>query len=646
MRLPNRRWGTSIPGTKTLVACAAGLALTGCVVLPVPTALPDPEPFGAKAMAPIQAGKTTREEVHELFSHWQYPTDEGLKVAKIEPLASSDASTWVFALNRQMGDLSYVGLVAYFPVVAPVWGGKEDNYQYNWVLVDFNADDTVAAVWVAMEGKPCRQGTACYRDSRLLVMATEEVTAATRSGKPANGTCSLFLYSGVASRITVSTDAVGGRVRDLWEDTFLRLERPAGPATVSVAVDRNAAQIDAASPSTISVPASCADGEILYFELSVREARLTATEVPVSAGIGAIQARMLVSHVPDVTLATANSPGAGTPSSLISGMWTNCAASEGCPAAAELELYSGTSVIDAQGRLMNFSEGAGGYQARRLRLTPGTYTLRFAGSTQKREDTFVLSSARSYRQRLKDCPGLIYSPWCKEGREAATAVWIEDLATSRVVAGEKWCREDADCAESECLIERGRSLGVCLIAGLECKRATTVNDFGAVVGALGRCEPVSEDGEPRDWPGLPNFREAAPPDDAHGLVYIYSPEIQVYFPFVVDTGSTNSPARIALLPRGHYVAYYAPAGTTFLLARRSDDPAVRQPVTINVLGSETAYVNSSDAASSLSLEIKGGETYFVKGVNKQSFLRGPTPILHAVSRDMAMAELKQCRLVK
>lgn len=39
------------------------LCLTACIVLPVPTAKRDPEPFAHEALATITVGQTTRDEV-------------------------------------------------------------------------------------------------------------------------------------------------------------------------------------------------------------------------------------------------------------------------------------------------------------------------------------------------------------------------------------------------------------------------------------------------------------------------------------------------------------------------------------------------------------------------------------------------------
>lgn len=287
-----------------IVGCLSVLVLPGCILIPVPTALPDPEPFTAETLAPIQIGKTTREEVRELFSHWQFETDDGVQIAKIEPLGSPDASSWIFPLNRQVGDIGYVGLIAYGFVVGPVWGGKEDNYEHNWVLVDFNDDDTVVAVRVGQESAPCEVGRVCYRDGRFLEMATEDVAAVARSSVPVGGACSLFIYSDKKLDSLIEVSDGSRDERQLWHDTFLRLEVLPGQGGVSAAVDHLTARVRADDPAKIDLPADCADGEVRYIMLSVRSAQFTATEVPAASAADAVKERMLVERITNVKFAT------------------------------------------------------------------------------------------------------------------------------------------------------------------------------------------------------------------------------------------------------------------------------------------------------------------------------------------------------
>jgi hypothetical protein len=243
-----------------------------------------------------------------MFGHWPYETDDGVQIAKIEPLETPDASSWTFVLNRQVGDISYVGLVAYGFVVGPVWGGKEDNYEYNWVLVVFNEDDTVAEVQVGRESAPCEAGRVCYRDGRILVMATEDVATVARSRHPAGGTCSLFIYSDERLEAPVEVSAAGRVVQQLWHDTFLRLDVSPGQGGVSAAVDHLAARVRADDPAEIDLPADCADGEVRYISLRVRNAQFTAEEMPASSAANTVKERMLVERVTNAALAAGGPP--------------------------------------------------------------------------------------------------------------------------------------------------------------------------------------------------------------------------------------------------------------------------------------------------------------------------------------------------
>jgi hypothetical protein len=84
-------------------ATARAALATDCVLVPIPTALADPEPFTAETLAPIQLGHTTRDEVRSLFAAWRYTTDDGVQTAHIEPEISDNVRYWVFGLSCQPG---------------------------------------------------------------------------------------------------------------------------------------------------------------------------------------------------------------------------------------------------------------------------------------------------------------------------------------------------------------------------------------------------------------------------------------------------------------------------------------------------------------------------------------------------------------
>ncbi len=265
---------------------------SGCILVPVPVAIADPEPFTPDALATVKAGVTTRAEVRDLFSHWRVETDDGPQVLEILPQGEAAAAAWIFKARRQMGSVGYVGLVVYGFVVAPVWGGFEDNYQDYSVLVEFNDDDTVRALWLVNETGPCKPGEACYRDSRIVVTANAAITADARSRGPSAGGCSLLVYADESLQAPAPVaDGVGAK-HTLWRDSFVRIDQPPGTA----AVDRNAAQLTGESPAIIDLGGYCMAGETRYVALSVADGRFSATQVPAQQGAQAVGSRFLVDH--------------------------------------------------------------------------------------------------------------------------------------------------------------------------------------------------------------------------------------------------------------------------------------------------------------------------------------------------------------
>jgi hypothetical protein len=166
--------------TLTLLASFA----TGCLLVPIPTAIADPEPFTQENLAGIRVSVTTRAEVAAIFSDWRYTTDEGQQVAAIAPRGEPLGRWWAFPLRRQMGDVAFAGLVIYCPVPMPVLTGKEDNYETNWVVVEFDAADLVARFWITRDGAPCDPDTVCPGDEHLFVIAAQALDQSTKSAAP------------------------------------------------------------------------------------------------------------------------------------------------------------------------------------------------------------------------------------------------------------------------------------------------------------------------------------------------------------------------------------------------------------------------------------------------------------------------------
>lgn len=111
-----------IHGTRSglLILAICAIPLSGCI--PLPLALPDPDPFTAERMASIHRGETTRDDVRTLLADWTYETDAGVQTAHLEPQVLENGRCWAFHLPRQLGDLAVVD------PSTPGMFGKGDNY--------------------------------------------------------------------------------------------------------------------------------------------------------------------------------------------------------------------------------------------------------------------------------------------------------------------------------------------------------------------------------------------------------------------------------------------------------------------------------------------------------------------------------------
>ena len=273
------------------------MILTGCVVVPIPTALADPEPFTAETLAPIQVGHTTRDELRILFADWNYTTDEGVQIAHIEPEISHDGRYWVFGLPRQIGDWAWAGLVMYFPGPLPILLDVGDNYENYWVLVEFDDADTVNAFWIANEKAPCKPGGVCYRNGHLLMLADAAANQAAISSAPSNDQCVVYTYARDEFDTPVTVTQPMHVEQVFGKTSFLRTEISPGQSTISASNEDSAETDPNSLKSASGVSVTCIGNEALFVELDRFKKNVVATQVDEPTGAHAIAKRFLVERV-------------------------------------------------------------------------------------------------------------------------------------------------------------------------------------------------------------------------------------------------------------------------------------------------------------------------------------------------------------
>jgi hypothetical protein len=264
------------------------------VLIPIPVATADPEPFTQETLSALAVGRTTPDEVRALFADWNFTTDDGVVTAHIEPQISDDGRYWAFGLPRQMGDVAFAGLVMYFPGPLPVLMDVEDNYQNYWVLTEFDEAGLVSAWWIAREQGPCTRGGVCYRSGRLLVLADEVANAAALVNAPPRDRCVVYTYAqadfGVPA--TVSDGSGAGLVFD--KTTFLRTDSTAGRLTLSVSLEGSG---EAASDASVA----CVGGDTHYVELRRIKKQLVAVQADAKTGGREVAKRFLVERIVPVS---------------------------------------------------------------------------------------------------------------------------------------------------------------------------------------------------------------------------------------------------------------------------------------------------------------------------------------------------------
>jgi hypothetical protein len=429
-------------GPLILAICA--IPLSGCI--PVPLALPDPEPFTAERMTSIRLGETTRDDVRALLANWTYETDAGMQTAHLEPQVLENGRYWAFALPRQLGDLAVVGLLVSPYGLVPGLFGEGDNYEDFWVLFEFDEDAIVDDVWMAGEGTDCSVGGACYHRGRFQIIADEAADASARTGNAMDDACVVYAYADDYFELPVTvTD--GRHTGWLFEKTsFARFDVVVGTAMPS-------ARYEHVPGSAVPFPVDCVAGAVHYVALRPRDERIEATDEKPSAGERAIAQRTVVDRLLSVER---TQPPDWRPTTR---PW-----------------FGETAVIDGHEQPLDAAD--------LMLLAPGQYTVRVHVYADDLQETFDAEAERRYQVEYDEVCCFACGPWrvkipggdearaqlCSGREQTGSSYlrtsWIEDAATSRVVGGDKWCASDADCPASQCALQPGQPSGVCTVPEL------------------------------------------------------------------------------------------------------------------------------------------------------------------------------------
>ena len=359
---------------------------------------------------------------------------------------------------------------------APFFAGKEDNYDDFWVLFEFNDDDTVARFWISGVKTPCVVGGACYHDSYLQIIGDKPIHASRPADTAAGDRCVVYAYADDDFELPVRvTD--GTHVGWVFSKaSFARFEVATGSATAS-------AWYEFIPGSAISMPATCAGGEVRYWALRPHKGLIEVSSAAPSAAERVVNG----GHVVERLVPVSASVEPAHPAEI----WTNCTAAEPCGELAILRIERPVSTTGVRrvSLMVNGEEKIHDTrdQESYLLLHPGVYTLSSrvtSAFTQNRFDTFELQPGHLYRavNMYVGCEGIeaafsakeTRAQVCNESRNGAarsisvSTNWFEDVMTRRVVAGQKWCAGDPECTESRCVKQEGQPRGICDIPELQC----------------------------------------------------------------------------------------------------------------------------------------------------------------------------------
>jgi len=131
----------------------------GCI--PLPTRVPDPEPFSQKDIGFLVPGESSREQV--LAGFWN-------DVSQLLPMELDDGHWWIYTLPRGMWQWGMCNIWLWEPALCPSMSPQSNRTYY--LLLEFDSFNVLKDLWVTDDDGPCKSGNLCKKDNLLILSPT------------------------------------------------------------------------------------------------------------------------------------------------------------------------------------------------------------------------------------------------------------------------------------------------------------------------------------------------------------------------------------------------------------------------------------------------------------------------------------------
>ena len=235
-----------------LLALPLLISLSACIAVPVKGG--HEVAFKNEKLAFIEIGKSTKAEIDTAMSDFPMETDRGRVRVKLTPLEFRDGDWWLYAQIRE--ELKWGWIIAFPEEVDFSTIGDVD---YRFLLIKFDNNGIVSGYELSSsEGSGCNPFGVCVRESRYMLLASDDEDRVVKQFDIPADRCGVYLYGGPTVAIPILLDGYKvGWLMDKKKFFFWQLR----PDVHELAPN------DPYAPENRPIEFSCAAGHLYFFEL-------------------------------------------------------------------------------------------------------------------------------------------------------------------------------------------------------------------------------------------------------------------------------------------------------------------------------------------------------------------------------------------
>lgn len=179
-----------LQGTWLTIALTFVASLPACFV---PIQLPDKTLFNDEALAFIEIGKTTKEEIMIAMSDLAVGNGDGESKTELSLKKFRGGDWWLYVQERE--ELAWLGF-------APTGMGQIGDTDLRFLLVKFDASGVVTSYELSSsEGYGCNRKSVCVYGSSYALLAPEDEDRAVKQFNIFPGRCGIYVYGALKGHI-------------------------------------------------------------------------------------------------------------------------------------------------------------------------------------------------------------------------------------------------------------------------------------------------------------------------------------------------------------------------------------------------------------------------------------------------------------